>query len=93
MLLPLSPEPIDLSKNLIGNVGLTALADAIEDGAFDSLEELRLAEFRIGYKGICGLTKVWNERNTLHLPSQLCAVSPVHLSGLRADAVPLPTPK
>ena len=60
-------KELDVSNSRIGNVGLTALADTIETGAFDGLHHLNLANARIGYKGMQALTKAMSGYGTLRL--------------------------
>ena len=43
---------LDLGGNEIGNVGMAALANVVETGAFDGLQYLRLAGCTVDWKGI-----------------------------------------
>lgn len=58
---------IDLTNNTIGNVGMTAIAEAIRSGAFDGLEVLKIANCGFGYKGFHAFTEIWIAYRTFRL--------------------------
>ena len=71
-------QTLDLSNNLIGNVGMVAISDVVQTGALNGLEVLRLEECGLSHMGLHAFTKAWLAYKTFRLTE-------LRLSGMRFD--------
>ena len=71
-------QTLDLSNNLIGNVGMVAISDVVQTGALNGLEVLRLEECGLSHMGLHAFTKAWLAYKTFRLTE-------LKLSGMRFD--------